>query len=210
MPRPSRPFRGERQVSSRTRPGGRVPRRALLALLLPFAGVPVPAAAQESRTHTAEWLIGYGAGTASGRYRETIHLALDFVLARRYGREAAIAPMVALDFGGQAPFGAVSDVCIFAPREPSGCVQLYPAFFSIGVLGGLEARTASLRVSAGPAYVHARLDGRDHEAANTVGLQARTQLGAGALVFSIRGMFVPSYRSDSFWLIAYQIGLRAR
>jgi hypothetical protein len=99
-------------------------------------------------------------------------------------------------------------VCVIGPDD--ACVPEYPVFLSAGVLGGVQralGTTASTRALVGPAYFHA-VDGED-----TFGVQGRIdvakhQIFHTAVVASVRGAVLPSYRGETLRFISFGLGFR--
>jgi hypothetical protein len=96
--------------------------------------------------------------------------------------------------------------CLVAPD--GGCVPWYPGFGVVSLLGGLESRSATLRLQGGPAFVSWDRDG-------TAGVSARFDaalplLGHLSAVASLSTLFVLSYNDDRFYNIGFGVGLRLR
>ena len=98
-----------------------------------------------------------------------------------------------------------------APR--GGCTPAYPLFYSVGALAGWQwgrGRDASVRALSGAGYYRAvRRDG----GGGTIGLQCRIDLATAALwrvalIGSLRGAVLPSFRGDAHGLGTASFGVR--
>jgi hypothetical protein len=170
--------------------------------------VPFGIEAQQRRAFSCDATIGRGGGHTEGEYRgDRGGVALDALLALRLRPAGSGALVGAVSAGIQGPYGSDAR-CVLS--STGGCVPSFPPFATLGALVGWQNASATLRASAGPAYVGAAGYG-----SGAVALQGRADGAVPlarhlALVASVRGTFIPNYRGDAFELFAFGAGVRIR
>jgi hypothetical protein len=184
-------------------------RSLLLAAAASLLGAPLLA---QGRAVSFEASIGAGVIEGAGGHNEHVGLAWDGTIAWRVRRADSRGTPVLAVSGGLQGSSASNDICIPLPGD--GCRRDYMRFYSIGALGGWEARGyrgASLRLLAGVAQY--RGFARDRDARNGMGLQGRVDvttppLGRLALLMSVRGAVLPGFDERRYRLGAVGAGLR--
>ena len=153
--------------------------------------------------------IGAGAGRSSGEYRGNDKGFLaDLLVGARVGSAFGGGLFGALSFGVQGA-GTVTTDCM--PASDGGCVDGFPEFTAVSVLGGWERQSTDFRVLSGPAVVRAygdwSFEGFGWMGRIDIGLPLAGHLSATG---SVRGIVVPSYRGESYQLLGVGVGLRIR
>lgn len=182
--------------------------RTLLLVSAAACVAALPAAACAQRFGpSVEASVGASAGLG-GTYHHRAGPALDAVLTMPVAASASGTYVLGITGMANGPM-AVDDICLVGPDET--CVEDYPTFVSLGVVGGVQRRLGSAysaRVLAGPAYYQS-VDSDD-----AFGLQGRvdvarsTILPRTALVASVRGSLLPSFQGEPLSFAAFGLGLR--
>jgi hypothetical protein len=185
-----------------------IQRTALILLAAGMAALPADAAAQERRLGpSVEASVGASLG-GGGLYSHRAGGAMDAVLTVPVAATSSGTLFLGVTGTANGPL-AVDDICLVGPDE--SCVEDYPTFMSLGVVGGVQRQlssTLSSRLLAGPAYFQS-VDGDD-----ALGLQGRvdvahaTVLPRVALVASLRGSLLPRYEGETLRFAAFGLGLR--
>ena len=197
-------------------------KQRLSAVILGLASAFLPAGvphAQDPRPLSLDATLGGGAGVGGVEVHSRGGIALDALLGVRLRASGRSAFMAAVSAGFQGALGS-GDVCFIGSRGQ--CLEDFPILIPVAVLAGWEGRTgtgaspgATIRLLAGPAYVH--LDGDDSagQRGNAAGAQGRVDLatpplGPVALVASLRGNVVPRFSGQTLGSWAVGLGLRLR
>jgi hypothetical protein len=177
-------------------------------LLAAFASVlAAPAAAQQSFGPALEASFGLGTG-GGGYYFARGGAAADVSFAVPVRQTAGGAVVLAVTATGNGRMA--SDLECPVGRD-GNCIPEYPTFGSVGVAAGVQrglGSSFSTRAMAGPAYYRA-VGGGD-----AFGLQGRldvakpTGLQRTAVVASVRGALLPSFRGESLRFASFGLGLR--
>jgi len=193
----------------------------LLVAIVSAAGMALAAGtlgAQQPRALSIDVSLGGGAGLGGGELAERSGIALDALVAGPLRSAGTHARMIGVAVGVQSSI-AFGDKCQLGGSGQ--CLDEFPALATVGLLAGSEFRRragaspgATLRLLAGPAYVH--LDGHSSaERRSTVGVEGRadlatTPLGPVAMVLSLRGTLIPRVKKQTLgaWVLA--VGLRMR
>ena len=130
----------------------------------------------------------------------------DLLVARRLHHPDRNGATIAVNFAVHA-YNIEQSECGFDPitRE---YIPYFPGHGGIFLLGGWESRNTSFRISAGPGIANPEYE-------RVAGFVARLD-AAAAPVFhmsfagTISGLYVPSWKGDSFAYLALGIGLRMR
>lgn len=172
-------------------------------------GTPHVGVAQEPWPLSIETNLGLGAGWTSGEYRDNAEgLIGDLLVGLRLRSAGEGALFAAVSLGVQGT-GATTLECL--PDSQGGCIQGFPEFTVLSILGGWETRTAFFRLLSGPSVVRAYGDWDARRFAWLTRLDAAVPLlGRISYTASLRGFIVPSYKGDSFQLIALGVGFRIR
>ena len=152
--------------------------------------------------------VGIGTGVG-GDFEARGGIAFDALagLQARTARRGTVLAAVAA--GVEGPLVSTDD-CV--PRPSGGCVPDFPLLYSASALLGWErarSRGPSFRVMAGPGYYRGDAGGA------ALGLQGRLDVATApllrvAIVASLRGVVLPSFRGDALGLAAVGLGLRLR
>ncbi len=167
------------------------------------------AAAQYHFPVSTEASFGFRVGQG-GTYANPIGAAVDVVLGYRLREIPAGTLIAALNLGAQTPVSTLGP-CHVLPD--GGCAPSFPIFFSGGTLVGLQrgsARTASVRILAGPTYYDAH---RSDGGGGALGLQGRMDVSTPpwmhtAVVASLRHSVLPSFQGDALGITSFGLGLR--
>lgn len=186
-------------------------RSHVLAIL--GVGLATPLLAQGRSPVSVEASAGVGLSRGGGTYRNRMGIALDATLAWRIRPTESGAVVVGLSGGMQGAVGSMADICVVASN--GGCAPAYPVFYSVAALAGREwgrGRPTFARVLAGPAYYQA---GARDGGGSAVGVQGRVDLatpvrGRVAVVGSVRGAALPSFRGDAHAHGAVALGVRVQ
>ena len=156
---------------------------------------------------SVEASVGASAG-GGGTYTNRAGGAMDAVLAMPVASTSSSTYVLGITGTANGPITG-TDVCVVGPEAE--CLDSYPTFMSLGMVGGVQRRLSpmlSARVLAGPAYYQS-VDGDD-----TFGLQGRvdvaraTPLPRTALVASLRASLLPSFEGEALTSAAFGLGLR--
>lgn len=182
---------------------------AIAAVIAVCLVIPHTGAAQRPWPLSIETNLGVGTGSTSGEYRDNTEGLIGDLLVGLRLRSAGEGALFAATSLGVQGSGATTDECL--PASQGGCIQEFPAFTVLSILGGWETRTATFRLLSGPSVVRAYGDWDTHR----FGWLARLDAAAPAFgrisgTVSLRGFIVPSYQGESFQLIALGVGLRIR
>lgn len=170
------------------------------------AALPTDASAQRFGP-SVEASVGAMAG-GGGTYTHRAGGAIDAMIAVPVGSTSSSTYVLGLTGTANGPI-AGDDICLVGPGDT--CLEDYPTFMSLGVVGGVQRRLGDLystRVLAGPAYYQS-VDGDD-----AFGLQGRVDLARStaiprtALVASVRGSLLPSFEGEALTFAAFGLGLR--
>jgi hypothetical protein len=185
-----------------------IQRTVLILLAAGMAALPADAAAQQRRFGpSVEASVGASLG-GGGLYTHRAGGAMDAVLTVPIASTSRSTVVLGVTGTANGPM-AVDDICMVGPGDT--CVEDYPTFMSLGVVGGVQRQlstTLSSRLLAGPAYFQS-VDGDD-----ALGLQGRvdiarsTALPRVALVGSLRGSLLPNYEGETLRFAAVGLGLR--
>ena len=184
-----------------------IQRTVLVLLAAGMAALPADAAAQQRRFGPSVE-ASLGASLGGGLYTHRAGGAMDAVLTVPVAATSRSTVVLGVTGTANGPM-AMDDICMVGPGDT--CVEDYPTFMSLGVVGGVQRQlssTLSSRVLAGPAYFQS-VDGDD-----TFGLQGRmdvarsTALPRVALVASLRGSLLPRYEGETLRFAAVGVGLR--
>lgn len=185
-----------------------IQRTLLILVAAGMAAPPADAAAQQRRFGpSVEASLGASLG-GGGLYTHRAGGAMDAVLTVPVASTSASTFVLGVTGSASGPM-AVDDICMVGPDD--ACVEDYPTFMSLGVVGGVQRQISpvmSSRVLAGPAYFQS-VDGDD-----ALGVQGRvdvarsTALPRVALVASLRGSLLPSFEGETLRFAAVGVGLR--
>jgi hypothetical protein len=181
----------------------------VLSLVLACGALLAPqATAQEHFPVSTEASFG-PTMTHGGMYSTGPGAAVDVVLGYRL-RDTSVGTLIgALNAGVQFPVSPSG-----CPLDPGGdCSPEFPAVISGGPLLGIQrgsARTASVRILAGPTYYDAH---RSAGGGGALGLQGRVDVSTPpwmhtAVVASLRHSVLPSFRGDALGITSFGLGLR--
>jgi hypothetical protein len=182
-------------------------RSHVLGLLVLAAGPQL--LAQAPPPASLEFRAGLGS-SLGGAYHERAGLALDATVASRIRRTPGRSIVVAANWGVQGTPAAGND-CV-TPNGSGNCLPASPLFVSFSALAGLEwarGHGVAARTLIGPAY-YSNIRG---PGGGALGVQGRMDLasptqGRVALVASLQGAVLPSFRSDVHALGSIGLGLR--
>lgn len=185
------------------------PRFRTITLLSAVILLSTPLPAQQRAPFSIDASIGAGHGYGGGNRVDRNGYALDALLAWRARPLTGGGLLLGVSGGIHAPHGGDA---ICALDSDGRCIAGYPRITGAGVLTGWERarkRGASLRMLAGPGYHRVNGSG------GALGLQGRVEVATPpwarvSLVGSLRAIYLPSYRGDSYLLRALGIGIRVR
>lgn len=170
------------------------------------ASVPRHAAAQQPPPLSVEATFGPVYGYTAGEYlSDRQGIGVDVMLGVRAG--AAGKRGIVLGANASLHDGGPHTLACRPATTGGGCVPSFPFFRVAGALVGWENASATLRVTGGPAWAHAEGDALAWQARLDGALPVVRRL---ALVGSVRGTVVPSYRGDSVRLFGLGLGVRVR
>lgn len=175
-------------------------------LIACMASTPQDAAAQQRSSLSVEATFARVFGSTAGEYRRDRQgNGVDLMLGVRAGAPGKRGIVL----GANASFhdgGPYTLICYPATTR-DGCIQPFPFFRVVGALVGWENPSTTLRVMAGPAWAHAESGALAWQARLDGALPVVWRL---ALVGSVRGTAVPSYRGDAVGLFGLGLGIRIR
>jgi hypothetical protein len=175
-------------------------------LIACMASIPRHTAAQQRPSLSVEATFGHVFGYTAGEYlSDRQGIGVDLMLGVRAG--AVGKRGIVLGANASLYDGGPHTLICYPATTRDGCIQPFPFFRVAGALVGWENASTTLRVMGGPAWADAESDALAWQARLDGALPVVWRL---ALVGSIRGTVVPSYRGDAVRLFALGLGVRVR
>lgn len=164
-----------------------------------------PGAAQRLSPVSFDVNVGAGLGGSSAPHGSSAGLSADAVLGFRPRARAHAAGgfVIAVSGSGQA-FGVGEVSCDALPGGT--CTPEFPKFWVFSMLAGWETANGGVRFLVGPAV--ARSSSRGVGAMHVRLDLAKPIVNHVSLLASVRSVYIPKYRGDSFRLGAIGVGVR--
>lgn len=178
-----------------------------LILAAACAAAPATAAGQQAFGLSADVSAGLFVG-GGGSFAERGGPALDGIVAVPLARMGFGTVVAGVTGGISGPLVMSDLICREGPDDT--CISNYPTFVTAGAVAGVQRGIGagiSARALAGPAYFQAA------EGGDALGLQGRVDVAKRlvfrtAVVASVRGSLLPSYRGERLSYATFGLGLR--